>query len=167
MIALREATGSDNEAIRGVLERAFGQPDEARLVEALRQGGRVILELVAEENEQVVGHILYSELPLEGAGRMVRGAALAPLSVDPAFQRRGVGGALIKLSLAQLAFEGVEVLVVLGHPEYYTRFGFSAAQAAGIEHPFPPGPHFMAMELEPGVLDGFRGRAVYAPEFGV
>lgn len=167
MISLREAEPGDYAAARRVLTRAFGQPDEADLVEALRAEGVVILELVAESDQQVAGHILYTELPIEASDCAVRAAALAPLAVDPDFQRRGIGGALIHMSLPMLAHAGVDAVVVLGEPAYYTRFGFSPELAAGLQSPFPPGPHFMALELSPGSIDGLTGRLCYARAFGV
>lgn len=166
MISLRPAEPEDYGAIRGVLRSAFETAAEADLAEALRAEGCVVLELVAESDEGVSGHILYSELPIEGAGRTVRGAALAPVAVHPGQQRLGIGGALIHMSLAMLAHEGVEAVVVVGHPEYYPRFGFSASLAADLETPFP-GPHLMALELEPGVLEGWAARPRYARAFGL
>jgi len=167
LISLRPATPEDYPAIRGVVERAFGQRNEANLVEALRANGRVLLELVAESGASVVGHVLYTHLPLVGQGYTIHAAALAPLSVDPPFQNRGIGGALIKMGSALLSHEPVQVIVVLGDPAYYTRFGFSSEDAALLSHPFPPGPHFLVLELEPGVLCNSPARAQYPPEFGL
>ena len=166
MISLRPAEPEDFAAIRTVLLSAFETPGEANLVEALRTEGCVILELVAENDEGVNGHILYSELPIEAANRTVRGAALAPLAVHPAHQRLGIGGALIHMSLPMLAHEGVEAVVVVGHPGYYPRFGFSASLAARLDTPFP-GPHLMAMELEPGSIEGLDARPRYARAFAL
>ena len=166
MISLRTAEPEDSAAIRAVLLRAFETPQEADLVEALRAEGCVILELVAENDEGVTGHILYSELPIESAHRTVRGAALAPMAVHPAHQRLGIGGALIHMSLPMLAHQGVEAVVVVGHPDYYPRFGFSASLAAKLDTPFP-GPHLMAMELEPGSMEGLDARPRYARAFGL
>ena len=164
MISLRPATEEDFAEIRYVLERAFPDHTEADLVEALRAGGYAALELVAECGGARAGHIFYSPLGMEGA---VRAAALAPLAVHPDYQGRGIGGALVHMSIPMLAHAGYEVLVVLGDPGYYGRFGFSAEAAAGLRHPFPPGPHFQALELAPGVLEGCAGVVRYAPPFGV
>jgi putative acetyltransferase len=166
LISLRAAEPEDFAAIRTVLLSAFETPEEADLVEALRAEGCVILELVAESDEGVTGHILYSELPIESANRTVRGAALAPMAVHPAHQRLGIGGALIHMSLPMLAHEGVEAVVVVGHPDYYPRFGFSAALATRLDTPFH-GPHLMAMELEPGSIEGLDARPRYARAFGI
>ena len=167
MISLRPADSDDYLEIRYVNERAFPTPEEANLVEALRASGAVVLELIAESGGRLVGHILFSELPIESPHLTVRAAALAPMAVHPDFQRRGIGGALIHMSIPMLAHSGWEAIVVVGHPEYYPRFGFSPEAAASLQHPFPPGPHFMALELSPGILDHFDGRVRYAPPFGI
>lgn len=165
MIGLREANSDDRASIRGLLMRAFRRPDEADLVDALRAEGVVLLELVAESGQQVAGHILFSELPLEEVAQPVRCAALAPLAVDPAFQGRGIGGALIHMSLPMLAHTGVDAVIVVGDAAYYTRFGFSPELAATLQSPIPPGEHFMALELSPGSVDGCRGRLRYPRAF--
>ena len=166
MISLRTAEPEDFPSIRAVLTAAFETPEEANLVEALRAEGCVILELIAENDDEIAGHILFSELPIESGPRTVRGAALAPIAVLPSHQRMGIGGALIHMSLAMLAHEGVEAVVVLGHADYYPRFGFSADLAAKLDTPFN-GPHLMAMELEPGSIEGLAARPRYARAFGV
>ncbi len=167
MISLRPASPEDYPEIRYILERAFDQRNEADLVEQLRAGGFDALELVAESGGCLAGHIFYSPLPIEAPSRTVRAAALAPLAVHPDFQRRGIGGALIHMSIPMLAHSGFEAIVVLGHPDYYTRFGFSPDAASSLRHPFPPGPHFMALELDPGVLENFPGQVRYPPPFGL
>jgi len=164
VISLRPAEPEDCARIRTVLLAAFETAEEADLVEALRAEGCVILELVAENDDGVAGHILYSELPIESAARTVRGAALAPMAVHPEHQRLGIGGAMIHMSLAMLAHEGIEAVVVVGHADYYPRFGFSAALAVDLDTPFP-GPHLMAMELEPGCIEGCAARPRYARAF--
>lgn len=166
MISLRPAEPQDFAAIRAVLLSAFETALEADLVEVLRAEGCVLLEIVAEGDEGVIGHILFSELPLEAATRTVRGAALAPMAVHPARQRLGIGGALIHMSLPMLAHEGVEAVVVLGHADYYPRFGFAASLAARLDTPFT-GPHLMALELAPGSIEGLDARPRYARAFGL
>jgi putative acetyltransferase len=167
VISLRPAAPEDFPDIKALHLRAFPGPEEAGLVEALRAGGHAVLELVAESGGRVAGHILFSGLPIEGERRTIHAAALAPMAVDPAEQRNGIGGALIHMSIPMLAHAGFDAVVVLGHADYYPRFGFSAETAAGLVHPFPPGPHFMALELTPGILEGFTGRVKYAPPFGL
>ncbi len=167
MISLRPASPEDYQEIRDLNLRAFPGEEEADLVGALRDGGHAVLELVAENCGRIAGHILFSELPIECAGHTIRAAALAPMAVEPSQLRRGIGGALIHMSIPTLAHAGFDAIVVLGHADYYPRFGFSTETAAGLVHPFPPGPHFMALELTPGILEGMEGRVKYAPPFGL
>lgn len=163
---IREETPEDRPAIREVNEMAFGTPEEAALVDRLRADGLVLVSLVACDGGAVVGHILFSELPIETAGRRVRGAALAPMAVRPDRQRQGLGSALVRRGLEACRALGVEAVVVLGHPAYYPRFGFSAETARHLEAPVS-GPAFMALELTPGVLGGGAGRVGYPPAFGL
>jgi putative acetyltransferase len=162
---IRDAAPADHAAIRQVLRHAFGQDEEADLVEALRADGDVMVELVAASDTAIQGHILYSPLAIERDGETVRAAALAPVAVLPALQGGGIGGDLIRAGNARCAALGLEAIVVLGHADYYPRFGFSAATAESLEAPFS-GPHFMALELRPDVLKA-GGRVRYAKAFGV
>ena len=133
-----------------MVEAAFGQPDEARLVERLRDGGDVLFELVAEEDGDVTGHILFSRL---FADRAELFAALAPLAVRPGLQRAGVGKALVRAALEQAREFGAHGVLVLGHREYYPKFGFAAETAARVKCPFTGSPSFMAVALEDGAFD--------------
>ena len=139
--------------------------DEANLVEQLRADGDVLVELVAASEIALQGHILYSPLRSSAAAKHCEAAALAPVSVLPAFQEQGLGGELIRAGNARCAELGCAAIIVLGHADYYPRFGFSAAAAESLEAPFS-GPHFMALELEPGALAS-GGRVHYAKAFGV
>ena len=120
-------------------------------MDALRANGDAALSLVAENDSGVVGHILFSHLPIQGPAREAAAAALAPMSVLPRWQRRGVGSALVRAGLDRCRNAGFEAVVVLGHPTYYPRFGFSARLAQPLQAPFS-GPAFMALELVPGAL---------------
>ena len=162
---IRDAMPSDHAAIRQVLLHAFGQDEEANLVERLRADGDVLVELVEASDIAVQGHILYSPLAIERGGETVRAAALAPVAVLPGFQSKGIGGGLIQTGNARCAALGLEAVIVLGHAGYYPRYGFSAALAESLEAPFS-GPHFMALELRPGALKA-GGRVRYAKAFGV
>jgi putative acetyltransferase len=162
---IRDATSRDFPAIRKIVRHAFGQEDEANLIEQLRADGDVLVELVAASDIALQGQILYSRLTIERGGETLEAAALAPVSVLPALQRSGLGGALIRAGNGRCADLGLSAVIVLGHADYYPRFGFSAALAESLEAPFS-GPHFMALELTPGALkDG--GRVRYAKAFGV
>lgn len=163
---LRPARPADRAALRAIHEAAFGQRGEADLVEALTDGGHVVVSLVATIDDDPVGHIVFSELPLRvaNADRTVRGAALAPVAILPALQRRGLGGALIEAGLVACREAGVQAVIVLGHQEYYPRFGFSAALAMRVRAPWS-GPSFMALELVPNALAERELTAHYAPPF--
>ncbi len=148
---IRFARPADHAAIAEVVEAAFGQPDEARLVERLRAAGDVLLEMVAADAAgSVTGHILFSRLWADRAELI---AALAPLAVRPGLQRTGVGSALVRRGLEQAREFGAHGVLVLGHPAYYPRFGFAAEAAAGVKSPFTGSPSFMALALEPGAFD--------------
>jgi putative acetyltransferase len=163
---VRPERPEDAEAIREVHRLAFGREDEGRLVDALRAGGHVRLSLVAEAEGQLVGHILFSDLPILTPAGPVPALALAPLAVVPTRQRQGVGSLLVREGLQNCAEQGHRIVVVLGHPGYYPRFGFSAALARPLKAPFS-GEAFMALELAKGALDGVAGEVRYAPPFGL
>jgi len=147
---IRYARVADHPAICEVNELAFGQPDEARLIERLRAAGDVLFELVAGEGDEVTGHILFSRL---WADRTEMFAALAPLAVRPGLQRGGVGSALVRAGLDSAREFGAHGVLVLGHPAYYPRFGFAADTAAKVRAPYTGRPSFMALALEPGAFD--------------
>ena len=153
-------------AVRSVHVAAFGRQDEADLVDSLRREGVVLASIVAEFEKRIVGHILFSRMSIETAGGSVAAAALAPMAVLPECQRQGIGGRLIRHGLDLLPRRGERIVIVLGHPDYYPRFGFSTDKARFLESPFPPNA-FMAMELYPGALDGIRGKVKYPAAFGV
>lgn len=136
MMSIRPATPRDRDAIRLVEEHAFGQSAEAGLVDALVTDGDAIVELVAEEDGQVVGHILFSRLYVHHAGKEFSAVALAPLAVDPSFHGTGIGGALVREAHVRLKAAGERLSIVLGDPAYYGRFGYSHARAAGFESPW-------------------------------
>jgi putative acetyltransferase len=161
---VRGETAEDYPAIRAVNEAAFGGSEEADLIEALRTEGAVLRSLVAESNDGVVGHILFSRMWIDTTTAPVAAVALAPVAIAPRLQRQGIGSALIRQGLGELRSMRERIVIVVGHPEYYPRFGFSSARASGIEQPFGPDV-FMALELTPGALDGVRGRVRYAAAF--
>jgi putative acetyltransferase len=163
--AIRPEATDDHAAIREVNRLAFGQEDEARLVDDLRDGGYVRVSLVAEEAGRIVGHILFSDLPIETPRGIVGALALAPMAVLPDRQRRGVGSALVREGLRACTERGQQIVVVVGHPDFYPRFGASARLAERLAAPFS-GPAFMAWELVPGALEGVEGEVRYPPPFG-
>src|SRR5262245_58243323 len=118
---IRRETAADLHSIRHVNRLAFGQDAEARLVDALRDGGYVRLSLVAEEAGQIVGHVLFSDLPILSDTGTVSALALAPLAVLPEFQNQGIGSALARRGLEVCKDQGHRIVVVLGHPAFYPR----------------------------------------------
>jgi len=156
-------------AIARVVEAAFGKPDEARLVAELRETGGYIpaLALVAETGAEVVGHVMFTHVTLRGdRDRAV--LALAPVAVRPGEQRAGIGKALIREGLRIADELGEPLVVVLGHPAYYPKFGFSSARAMGVRPPSDemPDAAFMALPLR-AYDKSYRGTVIYPPAFGV
>ena len=152
--------------IHSINKTAFGSQDEADLVDELRTEGVVLVSLVAEIQEQIVGHILFSRMAIETPSGPVQAAALAPMAVLPEYQRRGVGGRLIRHGLNLLRESGEQIVIVVGHPNYYPRFGFSSEKALSLKGPFPQDA-FMAMELRHGALEGVRGTVRYPAAFKI
>ncbi len=163
---IRPEKPEDVPAIRIVIEQAFGRPAEADLVDALRRNGKATLSLVAEEGSRVVGHILFSPVTVETGERELVGVGLAPVAVLPEFQNRGGGSLLVKDGLDRCREAGHSFAVVLGHPHYYPRFGFTPASRFGIRCEYEVADeNFMAMELREGALRNQAGMARYQPEF--
>jgi putative acetyltransferase len=165
-VIIRPEATADYDAIRQVNEAAFNGSEEAALVEALRRERVVLLSLVTELDGRIVGHVLFSRMSIETAAGAVAAAALAPMAVLPEYQRRGIGGRLIRSGLDGLRANGERIVIVVGHPEYYPRFGFSSGLAGSLESPFPA-EAFMAYEVIPGALDRVRGRVKYPKAFGL
>jgi len=165
-IVIRQERDADHGMVRAVMERAFGRPYEADLVESLRADGDVIAAFVAVADDRIVGHVLFSPLAIEDATRPLAAAALAPLAVLPDRQRRGIGSALVRRGLDACRAAGIEAVFVLGAPAFYRRFGFDSAAARPFLSPFPDDA-FMALALRPGALDGAAGTVLYARAFGL
>jgi putative acetyltransferase len=155
---IRAAEDADHPAIRDVLLAAFPTPDEARLVEQLRADGDAVIELVAAIGNRIVGHILFS--PVQA---LFRALALAPVAVAPDRQRRGFGSALIDAGHELAREQDWQGIFVVGEPEYYRRFGYETALAAGFAGPYA-GPHFMALALD-GALPATTGEVLHARAF--
>ncbi len=163
-LSIRTETDADQAAIREVHRLAFGQGDEGRLVDALRDGGYHRVSIVAVEDGRVVCHILFSALPIVTEGGITQALSLAPVAVIPRRQGRRIGSLLVSEGLRAATEAGHRIVVVLGHPAFYHRFGFSAKLAERLKAPFS-GPAFMALELVPGALDGVEGEVMYPPAF--
>lgn len=166
MPLIREERLADFDAVRDALLAAFGREAESRLVERLRAAAKVTVSLVAEEHGRVLGHVLFSPISIDTGETEQPAAALAPLAVLPAFQRLGIGSALVSAGLARLHELRVARVLVVGDPGYYARFGFAPASRFGVKCPFPvPEAAFMALELQPGAFSACAGMARYGPEF--
>ena len=166
MTAIRSVAPADHGALDAVITAAFGQRDEVDLVERLRRDGDVLFELTATHDDTVVGHILFSGLPIiRDDGSVIAAASLAPLCVRPDCQNRGIGADLVSAGLDECRKRRIPAVVVLGNPDYYQRFGFSAAAARPLAAPFS-GPHFMAIELGSDALKQ-GGKVRYPAAFGL
>jgi putative acetyltransferase len=167
-VVIRERQPADDAAIAALNDTAFGGTYESRLVEDLRAAGLAMVELVAgegtSEGTTIVGHILFSALSATLSGKPVPALALAPMSVRPDRQRGGIGSALVRTGLGLARRNGWQAVIVLGHPAYYPRFGFSAELGHRLKAPFS-GAAFMALELTPRALTGDDGLVVYPPAF--
>jgi putative acetyltransferase len=161
-IELREERPDDASAIAEVQRLAFGRAEEANLVDALRASGGLLLSLVAITAGRVVGHVAYSPVSIGNAS----GAGLGPIAVLPEHQRVGIGGALIEEGNGKLAASGCPFVVVVGHPDYYPRFGFRRANEHGVTCEWDvPDEVFMLLVLDGNGMRGVKGLAKYRAEF--
>jgi putative acetyltransferase len=163
-VEIRTEEAGDVPGVRDANRRAFGREAEARLVDDLRDGGHARLSLVAEEEGRLIGHVMFSEAVIRTERGEVGALALGPIGVIPERQGRGVGSALIGEALDRCAHAGHRIVVLLGHPNYYPRFGFSAERAGNLSSAYS-GEAFMALELVPGALSGVVGKFEFAPPF--
>ncbi|MCI5209669.1 MAG: N-acetyltransferase [Candidatus Electrothrix sp. ATG2] len=164
---IRRSTASDNADILNIHTQAFGEqkgPEIANLVSGLLvdKTALPLLSLVAVDNEKIIGHILFTKAEVTQTTESVSAQILAPLAILPESQSKGVGGQLIQEGLQQLKDSGVELVFVLGHPDYYPRSGFNPAGVLGYEAPYHiPEEHaeaWMAQELYPGVIGKIQGK---------
>lgn len=163
---IRPETPEDFPGIRHLLKQAFDRFEEANLVDALRCRGAVTSSLVAVQNRQVVGHILFSPVTINSEGSSKTAVGLAPLAVLPEFQRQGIGSRLVRSGLSKCQQAGYELVFVLGHPNFYRRFGFQPAWLNNLRFSEDvPQEAFMVEELRQGALIGQTGVVLFQPEF--
>jgi putative acetyltransferase len=166
-LIIRPEGPEDQLAIHAVNAAAFGRAAEADLVDALRANGHLALSLVAERDDEVIGHVAFSPATITSPDGDWTALALGPLAVLSAHQHSGAGSALVRAGLAACLAMGHDVVFLLGHETYYPRFGFAPSQPKGVwwaQHP-DEATHFMVAELHPGALAGRTGAMRFAPEF--
>src|SRR4030042_11450 len=165
MAIIRREQPQDIADIREVNMRAFGQEQEASIVDKVRENCNSVLSLVAFTDGKVVGHILFSPAVIEGQhGRLV-GTGLAPIAVLPEYQRKGIGTELVQTAIARIKHGGCPYIIVIGQPEYYARFGFEKAGRFGISSEWGvPDEAFMILMLDRKAKTGITGVARYREE---
>ena len=167
MISIREERPEDIPAVRQINALAFGRPEEANLVDTLRRASGDVLSLVAVDRNEIVGHILFSPVSVDGRDGMVCGMGLAPMAVLPGRQRQGIGSVLVEHGLAILRERRCPFVVVLGHPAYYPRFGFKPASRYGLKSQWEgvPDEAFMAVVFDHDAMKDGHGVARYHGAF--
>jgi putative acetyltransferase len=162
---IRSEEEHDRSAVHALNISVFETPSEANLVNALRQQALPVVSLVAEENGAIVGHIMFSPVSLSGHPSL-KVMGLAPMAVTPEHQQKGIGSALVRAGLEQCRQLGFVAVVVLGHPKYYPRFGFSPSSHFDIDCEYEvPEEVFMAIELQQEALSGKTGRVQFHAAF--
>lgn len=167
MIEIREEKQEDYDEVRMVNEQAFGQPEEGRIVDKLRETCKEVVSLVAVSNNEVVGHIFFSPVTIDIEGRSIKGMGLAPMAVLPGFQNQGIGTMLVREGVRRIKETACPFIVVLGHENYYPRFGFERASKFGLKSQWEgvPDDAFMAMILDESEMKGVAGVVKYRDEF--
>ncbi len=165
-VMIRRAEQDDTPQILALTKTAFDRDVEAKIVADIESAGESILALVAVRGQVIVGHVLFS--PATVVGKTTHAiVALGPISVQPGLQREGIGSTLIRNGLEMLRDEGHSVVMLLGHSDYYPRFGFERADTHDIRLSFDvPAPAFMVYEIQPNVLNDISGTAYFHPAFG-
>ena len=167
MVEIREEREQDYEAIKEINDKAFNQPQEGVIVEKIRNSGVERLSLVALIDNKPVGHILFSPVKIENQPDLKDGMGLAPMSVLPGYQNRGIGSLLIREGIKKLKMQPVPYIIVLGHERYYPKFGFEAASKYGIKCQWDgvPDEAFMIMILDEKAMPNVHGVAKYSDVF--
>ena len=165
-MTIREEKDTDRDQIWQLNAEAFETEAEANLINALRDSGVSLISLVAEEDTRIVGHILFTPVELIGDSTNLKLTGLAPMAVAPKLQRKGIGSQLVKTGLDRCLAHGHDAVVVLGHPDYYPRFGFVPSLTYGIKPEFDvPAEVFMLKVLRDDALDGRSGIVRYHQAF--
>jgi putative acetyltransferase len=167
VIRIRLEEPRDILAVRNINEQAFGEPAEADIVDKLRVSCPDAVSLVAVEDGCVVGHIFFTPATVEGESGAIVGMGLAPMAVLAERQREGIGSALVRRGLEILRARGCPFVIVLGHPQYYPRFGFESASKYGLKCQWEGVPEeaFMVIIFDEARMEGVSGVARYRDEF--
>jgi putative acetyltransferase len=167
MITIRDECEADHDAVRNVNDRAFGTPEEGRIVEELRKKCQKFVSLVALLNEDIVGHIFFSLVTIDSENGQIIGMGLAPMSVLPEYQNQGIGSMLVKEGLRRISETDCPFVIVVGHADYYPRFGFQRASKYGLKCQWNdvPDEAFMVIILDDSAMAGVSGVAKYRSEF--
>ena len=167
MVEIREEKKSDYDGVRIVNDRAFGQPNEGRTVDKLRELCSETVSLVAVSDHEIIGHIFFSPATIETPAGLIKGMGLAPMAVLPEFQNRGVGSMLVNGGLRIMKKMAYPFVIVLGHEKFYPRFGFGRASSYGLKSQWEgvPDGAFMVMILDEPVMKDVSGTARYRNEF--
>ncbi len=166
MFLIRKEQPEDIEVISKINIKAFGQTEEANIINKLRQKCNNLISLVAVRENQVVGHILFSPVTIEHKEGNMYGMGLAPMAVLPEHQKKGIGSELVRAGISRLENRKCPFIIVIGHPDYYPRFGFIKASQLGIKSEWDvPDEAFMILVLDESKLQGISGMAKYLPEF--
>ncbi len=167
MIRVREETPADYDQIRQVNDLAFECPDEGKIVDQIRASQEEIISLVALVDEKVVGHILFSPAVINRNQKPITGMGLAPMAVLPEYQNKGIGTTLVKEGLQKLRESNCPFVIVVGHAEYYPRFGFERASKHGLQCQYDgtPDEAFMVIIMDQAVMKHAKGVAEYMKEF--
>jgi len=175
-LVIRKEKPEDYSTVIELTEKAFETMEfsdgkEGQLVEKLRKAATFIpeLSLIAEHNGQIIGHILFTPLKIENENYKNDSLVLGPVSVLPEFQKQGIGGQLIVAGHQKALELGFHSAILIGHPEYYPRFGYQKASGFGLKvaMELPSDDVFMAVELSEAALKDISGMVIFPPEFGV
>jgi len=164
---IREEKAEDYDTVREINDKAFGQVEEGRIVDRIREACKDIISLVAVEDEKVVGHIFFSPAEINHKGKTIKGMGLAPMAVHTEYQNKGIGSLLVNEGIKRVKESGCPFIIVLGHEKYYPRFGFEKASNYGIKPQWDgvPDEAFMIMILDHEAMAGVSGIAKYRKEF--